>query len=178
MNYLMSEEDVRRPPTAEVNVVTASGGASIRTALIALLTALIAEQSKAQEDRLVPRSSIASDLADTSREPSMHTIHVSTFNFWLIAIGLLIVVLLLVCLIALGWKILREVRALTRAMPTAGRGPPEPRFREQDCESRRVMCQSPATYKLWWNKPEFRALAPRDHGWWTDEVAFLRTVRA
>ena len=32
MNYWMSEEDVRRPPTAEVNAVTPSGGASIRTA--------------------------------------------------------------------------------------------------------------------------------------------------
>jgi len=40
----MSEEDVSRPPTAEVNAVTASGGTSVRTALIALLTALIAEQ--------------------------------------------------------------------------------------------------------------------------------------
>ena len=75
--------------------------------------------------------------------------------------------MLLLCTIILGWKILREVRALTRAMPMAGRGPPEPRFREQDCESRTVMCQSPATYKWWWNKPEFRALAPRDHGCWT-----------
>ena len=92
MNYLMSEEAFRRPPTAEVNALTASGGASIRTALIALLTALIAEQSEAQEDCLVPRSSIASDLVDTSRELGMHTIHVSTFEFWMISTGLLIVI--------------------------------------------------------------------------------------
>ena len=155
----MSEEDVRRPPIAEVNAVTASGGASVRTALIALLTALIADQSRAQVDCLVPRSSMASNLVDTSREFSLRTIRDSTFEFWLIALGLLIVILLLVCLIILGWKILRELRALARAMPKA---------REQNCDSRTVLCQSQATYQWWQSKPEFRALPPRSHGCWTD----------
>jgi hypothetical protein len=159
MNYLMSEEDVKRPPTAEVNAVTASGRSSVKTALIALLTALIAEQSRAQEDCLVTRSSIASDLVDTSREFSMRTIRDFTFEFWLIALGLLIVIVLLACLIALGWKILHELRALARAMPKA---------REPNCDSRTVLCQSQATYQWWQNKPEFRALPPRSHGCWTD----------
>ena len=145
-----------------------AGGTSVRTALIALLTALIAEQSKAQEDCVALRSTVASDLVDTSRELDMYTIHVSTFNFWLIAVGLLIVILLLVCVVVLGWEILHELRAATRAMPKARREPPEPRFREQNCDSRAVLCRSQTTYRWWRSKPEFRALAPRDRGCWTD----------
>jgi hypothetical protein len=107
MNYLMSEEDIMRPPIAEVNAVSAVGGTSVRNALIALLTALLAEHSEAHEDRVALRSTVAFGLVDVTQELDVYTI--STFNFWLLAAGLLVIMLMLACMIVLGWKILREL---------------------------------------------------------------------
>ena len=177
----MSEEDIMRPPIAEVNAISAVGRTSVRNALIALLTALLAEHSEAHDDRVALRSTVAIGIVDVIQERDVYTLRVSTFNVWLIAVGLLVVILMLARMIVLGWKILRELRACAGATPSvmpevqprrpAESHEPERRrieSREPDLESQTVMCQSPATYKWWWAKPEFRALHTRDHGCWTD----------
>jgi len=171
MNYLMNEEDVIRPPTAEVNAVSAVGGTAVRSALVALLMALLGEQSEAHDDRVALRGKVAFGLVDITQELDVYTIRVSTFNLWLITLGLLVIILMLAGMIVLGWKILRELRAGTGATPSVAAEvlPRKPAgAREPDLESRTVMCQSPATYKWWWAKPEFRALHARDHGCWAD----------
>ncbi len=33
---------------------------------------------------------------------------------------------------------------------------------------RTVLVQGPSTYKFWWKKPEFRALAVQEHGAWPE----------
>ena len=167
----MSEEDVTRPPTAEVNAVSTVGGSAVRNALLTLLAALLSEQSEAHDDRVALRSTVVFGLVDVTQELDVYTIRVSAFNFWLIAAGLLVIILMLACMIVLAWKILRALRAGSGAAPSVAAEVPPRRpagSREGDIESRTVMCQSPATYKWWWAKPEFRALHGRDHGCWTD----------
>jgi hypothetical protein len=163
MNYLMSEENVKRLPIAEVNTVGAVGGTSVRSALIALLAALIAEHSEAHEHRVALKSAVAFDLVDATQQSDVLTMRISTFNFWLIAVELLVIILMLACMILLGWKILRELQAVAAATPSV-----LSEHERRRTESRTVMCQSPATYKWWCTRPEFRALHARDHGCWID----------
>jgi len=79
MNYLMSEENIKRPPIAEVNTVGAVGGTSVRSALIALLAALIAGHSEPREHRVALKSAVAFDLVDATQQSDVLTMRISTF---------------------------------------------------------------------------------------------------
>jgi len=102
-------------------------------------------------------------LVEISEEVDHYSIRISKFNLRVMAVLIITIIVLFLSTIYLLLRLCRSGAEQQQPPPTAAAAA----VPQVGAKALRTMaCQSPATYKWWWSKPEFRALSDREHGAW------------